>query len=189
MIKEWPRDCMYWDDKDLDICFTKYGFSLTTFDGCMYGLRAAFGKNKGMHIKKPWKIATINTCLPQLLNKTCDGSHSHTPCEGKNTMYTQGYTREIVAIIHKAINLDIQKLGLRVDEKNKRNNVCCAVDLLQHCDVSAIGSDALGSPRSSIGCSNPSCYPAAACPQRSARIASCALPAPSSTSTACWLAV
>ena len=64
VILEWPGGCLYWDDVDYAAFFKKYGFRFVEFDGCMYGLKAVYGKGKGLHIRKPWKIACVNTCLP-----------------------------------------------------------------------------------------------------------------------------
>ena len=48
-----------------------------------------------------------------MLNLTCDGSHNHSPCEGKETLYTQGYTPAICDTIHHAIAEDISRLRNR----------------------------------------------------------------------------
>ena len=42
-----------------------------------------------------------------MLNRRCDGSHDHTPCAGQNTLLTQGYTPEIVQVVHQSIVRDI----------------------------------------------------------------------------------
>ena len=46
-----------------------------------------------------------------MLNRRCDGSHDHTPCQGQNTLLTQGYTPEIVSIVHQSIVRDIAKIN------------------------------------------------------------------------------
>ena len=53
----------------------------------------------------------MNTCLPKVLNKKCDGSHNHAPCVGRDTLFTQGYTPSICKVIHQAISRDIQSLA------------------------------------------------------------------------------
>ena len=108
---EWPRSCSYWYDKRVSGFLKKYGFRFADFDGCMYGLIAAYGKERGMSINKPWRIACWGSCLPDYLCRKCDGSHAHTPCQGSNTLYTQGYTPQICNIIHQCIQRDIAKLG------------------------------------------------------------------------------
>ena len=62
--------------------------------------------------KSPRGIAcSPNSCLPAMLNKRCDGSHDHTPCQGQNTLLTQGYTPEIVKIVHQSIVRDIATIN------------------------------------------------------------------------------
>ena len=49
--------------------------------------------------------------MPTWLNKRCDGSHDHTPCAGKNTLLTQGYTPDSVKLVHQSIVHDIAALN------------------------------------------------------------------------------
>ena len=78
----------------------------------MYGLVAVHGRDAGMPIQKPWRVAcSPNSCLPSLLNQRCDGSHAHTPCAGRNTLLTQGYTPRIVDLVHKSISDDIARMN------------------------------------------------------------------------------
>ena len=85
---------------------------MLTFDGCMYGLVATKGRDAGIPIQKPWRVAcSPNRCLPNLLNKRCDGSHDHEPCQGQNTLLTQGYTPEIVNMVHRSIVQDIATMN------------------------------------------------------------------------------
>ena len=78
----------------------------------MDGLTTRFAKVE-MPIRKPWRVACLNTCLPEMLNLTCDGSHSHVHCEGRETLYSQGYTSAICNVIHLAIAEDITRLRNR----------------------------------------------------------------------------
>ena len=73
------------------------------FDGCMYGLRATRGNNAGKPIKKPWRVAYVNSSIGAYLNKRCDGSHEHTPCAGSNTSETERYTRELARQVHDCL--------------------------------------------------------------------------------------
>lgn len=68
------------------------------FDGCMYGLESHYGR-KGS-IKKPWRVVSWGVKFDGL-KKTCNGSHEHVPCAGRETKRTQMYTDEIVTIILK----------------------------------------------------------------------------------------
>ena len=77
-----------------------------------------------MLIRKPWRVACLNTCLPRLL-KTCDHSHVHAPCVGRETLFTQGYTPEICRIIHEAIKQDMR--GLSVHLRSARHTSAPAV--------------------------------------------------------------
>ena len=105
---EWPRRCAYWKNDRVVKFLSRYGFVFTDFDGCMFGLVATRGRDAGMPIQKPWRIAcSPNSCLPSMLNRRCDGSHDHTPCAGQNTLLTQGYTPEIAQLVHQSIVRDI----------------------------------------------------------------------------------
>ncbi len=109
---EWPRQCKYWSDKRVVKFLTKRRFVNADFDGCMYGLVAQKGPASGTPIKKPWRVAcSPGSSLPRFLNRTCDGSHEHTPCAGANTLSTQGYTDEICALVHQSIRHDLGRLG------------------------------------------------------------------------------
>ena len=109
---EWPRRCAYWRNDRVVKFLTAHGFINADFDGCMYGLVATKGRDAGMPIQKPWRVAcSPNSCLPTMLNKRCDGSHDHTPCAGQNTLLTQGYTPEIVQIVHQSIVRDIATMN------------------------------------------------------------------------------
>ena len=46
-----------------------------------------------------------------MLNARCDRSHDHTPCAGRNTLMTQGYTQKIVDIVHHSIQKDIARMN------------------------------------------------------------------------------
>ena len=109
---EWPRRCAYWKNDRVVKFLTAHGFVNSDFDGCMYGLVASKGRDAGMPIQKPWRVAcSPNSCLPTMLNRRCDGSHDHTPCQGQNTLLTQGYTPEIVKIVHQSIVRDIATIN------------------------------------------------------------------------------
>ena len=91
MFVEWPRGCRYWANNRVARFLDKYGCIFADFDGCMYGLVATKGKEAGTPIKKPWRVAYVNSSLGTRLDKKCDGSHVHTPCAGQNTSITVGY--------------------------------------------------------------------------------------------------
>ncbi|MFM7980719.1 MAG: hypothetical protein ACKPKO_15505, partial [Candidatus Fonsibacter sp.] len=76
-------------------------FSDTDFDGCMYGLVSVKDSNN-CPVRKPWRIASINSTLGKHLNRLCDGSHSHVPCNGPDAVFSQGYTTDIWKAIYKS---------------------------------------------------------------------------------------
>ena len=99
---EWPRQCSYWLDPDVQQFVWEHGLQSVHLDGCMFGLVAQHGSRSGVPIKKPWRIDTNSPALLQHVARTCDGSHEHTPCAGSDTKLTEGYTDELVAHVHEA---------------------------------------------------------------------------------------
>ena len=108
MFIEWPPGCRYWANTRVARFLNKYGFAFAGFDGCMYGLVAAKGKEAGTPINKPWRAACLNSSLGTRLNEKCDGSDIHTPCSGQNTSITEGYTPKIVRIVHGCFRGDVR---------------------------------------------------------------------------------
>eukprot|EP00972_Heterocapsa_arctica_P037615 5535670-Heterocapsa_arctica.AAC.1 len=43
----WPRNCAYGKEREVVAFFDTYDFKFTEFDGCMYGLVAKHGPNRG----------------------------------------------------------------------------------------------------------------------------------------------
>ena len=78
-------------------------FKHTDFDGCMYGLVSKRGGTDGLAVRKPWRIAFINSSIDKYLNLTCDGSYPHIPCNGPDVVYSQGYTPSICRAIMKSV--------------------------------------------------------------------------------------
>ena len=83
VLIEWPRGCAYWRKPRVRALLSELHFKYTTFDGCMYGLRAKIHGKVGMPIRKPWTIAYLNSDIGRFLNKTCDHSQLHHPRSGK----------------------------------------------------------------------------------------------------------
>ena len=121
---EWPRSCSYWGHKAVLAFCNRHHFVKTDFDGCMYGLIARYGKDKGKCIRKPWRImCSPNSSLPRFLNLKCDFSHEHARCAGCNTKFTQSYTEGIVKCIQQSLSFD-----LRSSSRDQRGRaVCCCV--------------------------------------------------------------
>ncbi len=63
ILIELPRGCTYWHDPRMSDFLGKHGFSYADFDGCMYGLVARHGPDKGRPICKPWMIACLDSFL------------------------------------------------------------------------------------------------------------------------------
>ena len=75
VLREWPRFCDYWQEKRVAKFLETMNLKFTVFDGCMYGL---FAKNKGkesLPIRKPWRIAYLNSSIASHLNRLCNGSN------------------------------------------------------------------------------------------------------------------
>ena len=66
----------------------------------MFGLTSQVAKTQGLALRKPWTIAT--TCDQFMgLGRLCDGSHSHTRIQGRDTKLTEAYTDELADAIHQ----------------------------------------------------------------------------------------
>ena len=95
--------------------------SSADFDGCMYGLVSLHGKNAGLPIKKPWRVAYLNSNLGDFLNSKCDGSHDHSSCSGQNTSVTECYTPLIAKAVHQCFRRDTRLHG--VDSSDDANSI------------------------------------------------------------------
>ena len=100
VLLEWPRYRSYWSEPKVSSFLREMNFSYTDFDGCMYGLVSVKDSNK-CPVRKPWRIASINSTIGKHLNRLCDWSHSHVPCSGPDAVFSQGYTSDICKAIHK----------------------------------------------------------------------------------------
>ena len=78
-----------------------------------------------MPIKKPWTIATNCPYLVYLLPRFCDGCHEHAPCQGVDTKVTEGYTPQLVSLIHKAWALQV------LDDLSRPLGEPCRLELLE----------------------------------------------------------
>ena len=65
-----------------------------------------FRSDAGMLIKKPWRVAYVNSTLGDRLNLKCDGTHVHTSCSGRNTSETERYAPEIARVVHECFASD-----------------------------------------------------------------------------------
>eukprot|EP00969_Alexandrium_andersonii_P010030 437333-Alexandrium_andersonii.AAC.1 len=57
-------------------------------------------------IRKPRRIARVNSSLPLRLNKCCAGLRPRLPCEGRDAARAQGYTPSICRIVAETVKID-----------------------------------------------------------------------------------
>ena len=79
---EWPHGCSYLRDKRVIKFIRKFGGVTARFHGCAYGMVASSGEP----IKKPWRVVSFNSSLPDRLNRKCPGDHVHKHIEGSETL-------------------------------------------------------------------------------------------------------
>ena len=103
VMLEWPRFCEDWQEKKVAEFLAAMKFKFTDFDGCMYGLVAKKKGDESLPIRKPWRLAYLNSSIASYLNKMCDGFHRHVPCSGSNVLYIQGYTPLIWKVVWKSL--------------------------------------------------------------------------------------
>ena len=63
VLLDWPRFCAYWQEKRVSQFLKEMKFKHTDFDGCMYGLVSRRGGADGLPVRKPWRIAFINSSI------------------------------------------------------------------------------------------------------------------------------
>ena len=70
--------------------------------GCAFNLRAAFGPDAGVLMKRAWQIVGNIDLIPQMLDRpcTCPEGTEHAVAEGRNTEHTGKYTQEFVRTVH-----------------------------------------------------------------------------------------
>ena len=78
-------------------------FKYADFDGCMYGLVSRREGSDGLPVRKPWRIAFINSTTDKHLRVLWAGSHLHVPCSGHDAIYAQGYTLAICHAVMKSV--------------------------------------------------------------------------------------
>ena len=71
-------------------------------DGCEFGLTAKHGRNKGVAIRKPWRVDSNCSFVLQNLDRQCSKKHDHAPCAGRDTKETERYTFAFVSAVHSA---------------------------------------------------------------------------------------
>ena len=91
VLMELPHSCSYWEAKEVIEMLTRFGMRTVVTDGCAFGLKARFGKNAGLPIKKPWRIAGNSPVFLGAFPRRCScPRHTyHVPCVGQETIYTE----------------------------------------------------------------------------------------------------
>ena len=140
-LLELPRHCDYWKDPHMIKLIDESDNHINDFDGCCYGLREQFS-HPPRYIKKPWRVVSWGVDFGDSLSKRCDGRHEHAPCAGRETIGTQIYTSNIVSIILRRPNEDLdqdrvilsedesRRSPLRVRTRGTKSKAACAVVLL-----------------------------------------------------------
>ena len=112
---EWPTNCAYWKLPRVKEFIEMYHLQTVNIHGCALGL----ANEQGVPIKKPWTIATNDGYIHDVFtDKKCPGPISHPvhqKTEGKYTKPTEGYTDEMVSLVHKAWKNSVfaQKYGIQ----------------------------------------------------------------------------
>ena len=107
IIFEWPRHCTYWKLPEVVRFCAENELHKAHFDGCRFGLRSCIPGSESKYLMKPWTFATN---LPEIFeifdDMFCPGvssEHVHDSTCGKNAKHSQGYTSEIVELIHRGV--------------------------------------------------------------------------------------
>ena len=169
VVWEWPRFCTYWKEVRVQKLIQKYGFKFADFDGCMYGLSPVGTDPHGStFIRKPWRIAYLNCSMGKYLHRVCDHSHSHHPCEGRDTILSQGYTSAICQQICRCLTDRRQKaegrrgrlvsiaIELQTEESDLSVAACAQVLPVTSCEKFSFPSSSKGDGLGSSGNAGPS---------------------------------
>ena len=101
---EWPPGNAYWETPLVREFFEKVGSPIyqAKATGCAFNLRAAYGQDAGLLMKRAWQIKGNIDLIPQMLDRscTCPEGTEHALAEGKNTEHTGKYTQEFVRTVH-----------------------------------------------------------------------------------------
>ena len=74
VVYEWPRRSDGWRVELIHNLWQEFGREMQCdFDGCCYGLK----DERGMPLKKPWRVRTNISSLKMALGRLCDRHHEH----------------------------------------------------------------------------------------------------------------
>ena len=103
---EWPTGCELWREPAVVSMKDELSMNIVNIHGCAMGLTDQHGNP----VKKPWSIATTSPSMVHRLEpRVCPGPQhhpAHTPCAGKITKMTEGYTDVMAELVHSAIQDD-----------------------------------------------------------------------------------
>ena len=114
---EWPKNCAYWNWKEVRSFLAKWNVQEICFDGCAIGLRARSGK----FLKKPWRACTNDhNILSALRGLTCShtgnvlADNVHAECRGIDCNDSETYTfrslAECTRLLWKLFMIIVTKL-------------------------------------------------------------------------------
>lgn len=101
IVFELPEHNWYWKQYQvMDFCI-EFGLDKYNFQGCMYGMRAPIGPNKGKLMRKCWCIATNASTIGSALATTCTHApDEHALIHGELTRGTESYPQIIADKVH-----------------------------------------------------------------------------------------
>ena len=99
VIQEWPRYNNGWKFNSVQNFWQKVNYHEAMLDGCAYDLKTSDG---GL-IKKPWKLRSTSRHVWQM-QKLCQCTTPHTPCEGGNltrqsALYPEKMCKKVAKIL------------------------------------------------------------------------------------------
>jgi len=102
---EWPRYCDGWKDPEIKRTLGSLGWTPVEVDGCTAGVLA---QGSSERIKKPWLFTVSSPLVAEALDGLkWDGSHSHAPCAGSDTLLSGLYPVELAGKILNAFSINV----------------------------------------------------------------------------------
>ncbi len=98
---EWPRFCAGWDLPLIKIIIDEFKLHECDVDGCSVGVKSVV---TGKPILKPWKFYCSQPELAAKLGQLrCDKLHSHSKCQGRDTVLTGFHPTDLAKIMINGI--------------------------------------------------------------------------------------
>ena len=99
---ELPSSNRYWRGTLVTKWIAKFDLQTSVFNGCMYGLTAPFGPQRGQLMLKSWRVATDMSPLIAELSLRCDHTVPHPAICGQNTAASENYPPDMARAVHRA---------------------------------------------------------------------------------------